>query len=389
MFAASLIPIRTFSPSENTLPMVEAVFDLFHGITFENACVIGAQHILPTTLQMFLSFFPRGLEPGNVFLIGKCYSTDGHTFKLMQDIGINVCLSSQSFKQGISFDELYQINIRNFLIEVKNKILSGGNKFKKIIILDDGGKLIRNLIDTFDCYAINMIGVEQTTAGYEELKQIKLSFPVVNVARSKTKLQFESPIIASTLAQQLYSKLGSSDFSKKRMLIAGNGAIGKAMFRVFKKNFKVDCFDTTPGKSSIELKNLKNELCEFDLIIGCTGKTFLNFSDSKFLKKGSVLISASSSDREFAAYEFQKGYKGHLDCHDDFEVDGIKIINCGFPVNFGNDASITDPPVFQLTRSLLSGAILSALVKDYPNTFITLNESLQNYIMNNYLNLYR
>ncbi len=384
MSMSSLIQPDLQTINASNLPMVEAVFDLFQDATFENTCIIGAQHILPTTLQMFFSFFSRGLDPKNVFLIGKCYSTDQCTFEHMLKLGITVCPSSLAFEKGISFDEAYKSNICLFIRKIKDDLFNSKNKFKKIIILDDGGKFIKIVMESFGSETLNMIGVEQTTAGYEELKQIKLSFPVVNVARSKAKIQYESPLIATTLAQQLYAKFAKKHPSSERMLIVGNGAIGKAMFNFFKHDFSVDCFDTDPSKSTIQHKNLKQTLSNYDLIIGCTGKPFLKYSDTNLLKKGVMLISASSSDREFSAFEFQKRHVGHLDCHDDFEIDGIKIINCGFPVNFGKDASVTDPPVFQLTRSLLCAAILSAFINDFPNRLIPLNERLQQSIVKNF-----
>lgn len=375
----------TFPVRIENLPMVEAVFDHFQEISFENTYIIGAQHILPTTLQMFSSFFSRGLDPENVYLIGKCYSTDFLTFERMKRMGMNICPSSVNFQKGISFDKIYKKNILLFLKEIKKKISQKNLNFKKIIILDDGGKLIHYSTQIFSSYALNIIGVEQTTAGYEELKQVKLNFPVINVARSKAKLQYESPLIAQTLAEELYSKFIIENFTSKKMLIVGNGAIGKAMFQAFKQNFEIDYYDANPSKSNISQENLKKSLSNYDLILGCTGRRILKFSDAKFLKTGTVLASASSSDREFSAHEFQNNYPGHLECHDDFEVNGIKILNSGFPVNFGKNPSLTDPPVFQLTRALLSAAILNALVSDYPNKIISLNDRLQTSIIDHFL----
>jgi len=381
MFAAASDQIEPFRLNEKLLPLVEAVFDQFEEISFEDVCIIGAQHILPTTLQMLSSFFSRGLDPSNVFLIGKCYSTDSLTFNRLINLGVNVCPSSHFFKKGFSFDEMYRKHIDSFLLNVKKHLLKMNSKFNTFIILDDGGTLIRKATAILDEEGTRIIGIEQTSAGYEELKTLKLKFPVINVARSKAKLQYESPIIAKTLAQQLYSRLSKPKTCNKRMLIVGNGAIGKAIYQTLKDDFKAQFYDCVSSKSSIKHENLRKELSQFDLIIGCTGTAFLKIEDYKYLKQGAILISASSSDREFSAYELQQRHSGSLKCHDDFEVEGIKVINCGFPVNFGNDSSITDPPIFQFTRSLLTAAILTGIFKEYPCKLVPLDENLQDLII--------
>ena len=78
---------------QRRLDLVESVFDFkkFHDL--ENVIIIGAQHILPSTLTMLESFFDRGLSPEKVFLIGKCYSTDFYTYEKLQELGIYVCPS--------------------------------------------------------------------------------------------------------------------------------------------------------------------------------------------------------------------------------------------------------------------------------------------------------
>jgi hypothetical protein len=90
--------------TKNRLDLVEFVFSFNQIPDLENIVVIGAQHILPSTLSMFESFFDRGLSPKKVFLIGKCYSTDFATYCRFKNLGVYVCPTSLNFDASNSFD---------------------------------------------------------------------------------------------------------------------------------------------------------------------------------------------------------------------------------------------------------------------------------------------
>ncbi len=112
----------------------------------------------------------------------------------MQKLGIDVCPSSLSFNSHIPFDQQYRFNIKKFVSQRTLKLKN--NQFKKIIILDDGGELIPE-VDSVLGKENRAIGIEQTSSGYHKLKNKILNLPIINVARSPAKLNYESPIIAS------------------------------------------------------------------------------------------------------------------------------------------------------------------------------------------------
>ncbi len=68
------------------------------------------------------------------------------------------------------------------------------------------------------------------------------------------------------------------------------------------------------------------------------------------------------------------------------EVDGKKLLNSGFPVNFCGDPAITDPPEFQLTRGLLVASIVQGLAGiDGPGRLVPLDRRLESLVKASYL----
>ena len=82
---------------------------------------------------------------------------------------------------------------------------------------------------------------------------------------------------------------------------------------------------------------------------------------SHLLRKNVILASISSSDREFDAVVLRRQFKDKItDCHQHLFVNGIYLMNCGFPVIFDSCYDTIDTIEFQLTRSLLLAGIFQA-----------------------------
>lgn len=374
--------------TKNRLDLVEAVFALSDQCELNDLIIIGAQHILPSTLSMLGSFFDRGLRPENVFLIGKCYSTDFNTYVQLQDLGVFVCPSSLSFNQLISFDLFYKYNIKNFAIQVISRISK--HKKCKIVVLDDGGDLISYINQYVDKKNFNLTSLEQTSSGYEKLKKLDLQVGIINVARSFAKLQFESKIVAKSAIQAIYEKLFNRDISPKNVVIFGNGAIGGALANGLEGLTNVSLADISPNKSDRPYEYYLNNLSNFDLIIGCVGKTILSKDQIKKLAPETTLVSLSSSDREFDIIDFRSQSKLIHSCHSDFECHNrVLVLNCGFPVNFNGDASKVDIKEFELTRSLLALGILQSLSHSLEKGFISLDHEIQLELIKKYSSKYK
>ena len=311
--------------------------------------LIGCQHLLPSTHLMLRSFFDNGLKPERTALIGKCYSTSPTTQALMREEGIYICPSSAQFDSHQSYDNQFQKNMSIFL---KNTI----DKLKiplhaKVIVLDDGGDLISIINKSASKFA-RVIGVEQTSAGYHKLANIDLKMPVVNVARCSTKLVMESSMVIEAQTQRITSALSSLGLKPNKVLIIGNGALGKYLTRSLRAIYDVVCYDKVARLSEIQEAHL--DISNFDLIIGATGNSTLAKEHFGNLKDNVVLASASSSDREFNAPYLRRKVRKINNCHTDLFMDGIHLLNCGFPINFQGDDEDTIPlEKIQITIALM------------------------------------
>ncbi|MGL5263686.1 MAG: hypothetical protein ACRDAI_03795 [Candidatus Rhabdochlamydia sp.] len=334
------------------MPLLEYVKSFHSSVSLKNVLLIGCQHILETTHMMLRSLYDLGLDPKNIFLIGKCYSTSHLVWQEMRQEGIQISSLSFFFESHLAFDEQFCDILVQFLKHVLSQV--DLSKFNKVILVDDGGQLLMLSMKFFKGYE-NIVGIEQTTCGYEKIKFSIPSFPIINVARSQAKLIFESPMIAEVVIKNIFKSRTVLKYGFKQILIMGHGSIGSAIHAVLKKEYLVQVYD-----KKIHKKDINEHLRVADMIIGCTGEISLPFSKHKYLKKGCVLVSASSSDREFDAVHIRRKCKNIKSCHDDIEREGISLLNCGFPINFDGNRNSVAPQKIQLTRALLMAALLQA-----------------------------
>ena len=333
------------------LAAVEYVKSFFAQNHLQNAYLIACQHILPSTHLMIRSMISLGLDRSRIALIGKCYSTNQTVMENMINEGIFVCRSSIEFDSEQSFDQQFQNSV-NFFFQAQIHRMKP-NKNAKIIILDDGGVLISAAQQIIERYP-NICGVEQTSSGYHKLAKLPLNFPVVNVAQSAAKLNFESPLIAKSIIYNLERKLNLSSATPKSILLIGNGAVGTALQQALKTQYthhKTTTYDIIKERSGV---TYYPDFSHFDLIIGATGSKMINLNYYSSLKKGAVLASISSSDREFDAVNFRKLSGKKWDTHDDVLCDHLCLLNCGFPLNFSGENNVSIPlKQIQLVCALL------------------------------------
>ena len=339
------------------LPLLSFTANFFEHVNLENTLIICVQHLYPTTYNMFNNLFQMGLKPGNLHIIGKCYSTDPSVYNQLKNDGVNISSKSMYFDSFTPYDLDFETYMSDFFDDIINTV--DFNKFEKIIILDDGGFLIQVANKKLP-HTLNIVGIEQTSAGFNRVKKKDVFFPVINTARSWVKMKYESPIIIELALRKLTSKINHLDPQPKKILIMGFGTLGKIVHKSLKNKYDLSSFDMDKTKSMISHKDLKNVLNQYDLIIGATGETSLPQENFKSLKNPVVLASISSSDREFDSTYLRRKTQQTYNCHSDLNIDGITLLNCGFPINFDKDYSTIDTDNFQLTRSLILGAVCQA-----------------------------
>jgi len=358
------------------LPLLDFTSKLFDKAEFDDYVVVACQHLLPTNFIMFNYLFKKGLKPKNTFIIGKNYSTHQPVVKSFEKQGVYI--HKYNYSSHKSFEKQFDQAISEFIEAISNRLKDSG---KKIIILDDGGRLIE-LIAKYKNLKI-FSAVEQTTSGYEKINKLNLKFPVINVARSQAKLLLESPYIARAVAKVLKEKLDSSKTSSKNILIIGKGSIGSALQSVLESEFNPSAYDIDTNKSDFTNQELLKILPNFDIIIGCTGKTVLTLKDKKYFKNTVILASSSSADKEFEAVKFRLFAPINNNPHQDIKLKGITLLNSGFPLNF-QGTEIEDWKEIQLTRALMFSAICISVIHKYRNGIVELDEKIQQQISENY-----
>jgi len=319
----------------------------------EDTYLFGIQHLSVTTALMFKALIERGMPSKQIFLIGKCYSSNPLAIKILRDLGVNISNHSCSFNSHLPYDLQFADYVSQFFLPLF------GRKSGKWIILDDGGELIK-CASTYKSNS-HVVAIEQTSAGYHRAKSLNLVFPVINVARAGIKLEYESQFIARMISRKtdeaITIHIPNPLFIK--ILVIGSGAIGKTIRKILSKKYSVDSFDSEESRSDFNKDQFDKRISGYDVIIGCTGNCSLPKEKHNLIKANALLISASSSDREFDSVEIRKKFPAYYQCHRTIKSDQFTLVNSGFPINF--DETFLDSSEFQLTRALLLTAIEQAM----------------------------
>lgn len=362
------------------MPVLEEISKgLFGNIRLENTLLIACQHILMPQYIMFQSFFDKGLLPSSTFLLGKCYSIDDKALNLFIKSGVNVHKASANFESHKSYDEQYQNYVKEFLTNISNNL--NFSKYDKVILLDDGGFLL-DFANKHLKSVKNVIGIEQTSSGFNRINNSNLRFPVFNVARSNAKLVYETPLIVNQFMKNLMYELNQLKRTPKKVLVIGKGSIGKEIVKRFRKDCEVYAFDILNEESDIG--ELSANIHKFDLIIGCSGKYSLPIQLYSKLKKNAILASVSSSDREFFASYLRFLAEQYKECHHNIKIRDVVLLNSGFPVTFTKHSIGSSARDMQLTMSLLFSAVCTSVTGNFSKGLVELNLNIQNLIINKF-----
>ena len=331
--------------------------------------IIAVQHLLRSTGSLIETVIRYGIKPQHIFVTGKIYSTNFETSVKLKKLGINVIESTVPDKLGyyISFLEKDVKLMWKELI----KVLTPGSK---IIILDDGGFVLKNVPDEV-LSKYKVFGIEQTTSGVRLQKSFK-NFPVIHVATSAAKRIIEPPIVSEAVKIQLGKKI--KELIPDVIGIVGYGNVGKAIANEFQKRYRILIYDSDEDlkkekKENIHFCRTKEELfSQSDIIIGATGH---DVSDLKWLKESygdKTLISVSSGDIEFNKILRNCGSQliDKLESPlQDLRIrtqNGfiLQILRGGLVANFTGKQDSSPGPVIQMTRGLLLAAVMQIIEKN-------------------------
>lgn len=345
-------------------PLLQDISNLYKSSngSFDQTYILACQHLLAPQAKMFELINKFGIPKENIFIFGKIYSTSNEIVDELQKENFNV--SKPIFNSKISFDQQHSENCKNELHNFLSSILSPS----KIIVLDDGGELLKVVNNEFKSLPkIQVIGIEQTSSGFRKLEYETIHFPIFNVARSSIKLIKESPIIADIGFRRILETIQTHTISEPRILVVGLGPLGNNMLLLSEqKNYFTIGYDKTHHgeKNIIDLVKENN----INIIIGVTGSNILNENEIEEIKniltQKLYLISMSSADREFPAIHIRENGGPSEKIHDDITYENIILVNNGFPITFKGNRFESTPEEIERTIGQLYGSVLEAITND-------------------------
>ncbi len=328
--------------------------------------LVCVQHLLETTGSLIQTLLSLGLDPKNIHILGKSYSSNPGVENRLRALGVNVAETGRQQHWGE-----YSTQLTEDVARLWTQVARGleAQRPDAIIVLDDGGFCIKGmprcLLD-----GVPVVGIEQTMSGLS-LLGVPPRFPVIDVASSAAKQWIEPPMIS----EAVLARLSSHRLSDSPIGVVGFGNIGKAMTEtlgrmqtsifVFDENTRSEESETTIFCNSLEELYSKSAT-----IFGCTGKDTLAGKDWwPKLTGEKLLISCSSQDLEFRsallslndgnhALVSQRQLTGEVTVP--LPEGKLRILRGGFPVNFDGSRESVPAADIQMTRGLLLGAILQA-----------------------------
>ena len=108
----------------------------------------------------------------------------------------------------------------------------------KIIILDDGGFILRSIPNDL-LMEHKIVGIEQTTSG-TRMQPAFEKINVISVATSEDKVTKEPPIVAKAVRLKIEPQI--KDLKPKAIGVVGFGNVGKAVSLDLSKDYKVYVF---------------------------------------------------------------------------------------------------------------------------------------------------
>ena len=360
------------------LPLLEVMMNVINPLALpnlENVAVIGVQHMLFTTASLIEMLIKLGIQPKNMYFMGKNYSTCTDVVDYLCALGVQ-CQQPLPQENLGNFSNHFKFNVSRLWHQFTHDLAV--RKFSALIVLDDGATCL-STFPTEIAESLPVIGIEQTTHGIKHPEVRTLPFPLIEVASSAVKQYLESPLIANTVIEKLTHFFPLLD-NKLRCGVVGLGVIGIAITKkLLALGFSVSTYDKSYEKNlsiarAARLTNIQELIKKSDYIFGCTGEDITQDLDLDALSGKKYFISCSSKDVEFLTLlkhiavsqnNQNNQNKMKLDVLDDIEYQAgnidVKIFKGGFPVNLDHSGESVPAHHIQLTRALLFGAVLQGI----------------------------
>lgn len=261
----------------------------------------------------------------------------------------------------------------------------------RILVIEDGGFVAPALHRVYPSLLESTIAVvEQTTRGIMNLEDLQresgqpLKVPVLSVAGSKLKGEFEPPYIGKAVVQNIERLVPNLALNGRKAVVLGCGTIGREVLSWLRKNHAdVRAFDTDPTRrlavqqEGYPLADTSQQAVEGrSIIIGCSGRTSVDSSTIAAMAHGCYVVSASSEQYEIAVDELSRQASRTAELRLLGRLIGttyvlppnsreINVLANGYPINFWGMNSMPEQ-ASDLIMSLLLLASAEVAQGSYP-----------------------
>ena len=351
------------------LPLLEAIASRQSTVIqrrLTQTLLVGVQHLLETTGSLMETLLRLGLRSENTLLLGKAYSSNADVVAELRGRGLLVDKGSLPTKPG-GFEEVFRRDVDRLWNRALEKLRSGG--YTNLVVLDDGGRCLAKVPQEVHQLA-RVAGVEQTTGGLAwggDSSELR----VVEVATSGAKRVLESPMISRAVLGRLPAVDESIHWG-----VVGLGNVGGAIAsHLLKSGRTVRCFDHDPRimetyPAAIRADSFTQVIQDSEIVLGCTGDDLFAEGAAVEWRDGeTILVSCSSEDREYRSLLTAAAASGLLEEWTPlgpgrvrFADTRLRLLRGGFPLNFDGSRESVPAREIQLTRALLLGGLLQALL---------------------------
>ena len=309
--------------------------------------VLMVLHFLRDMLPFFEAAVALGLEPRNAVAFYKPYWYP-------QRDGVTEWLTAR----GCEVRHIDQLN--GYLAGLNSR---NAEDIGQVLVIEDGGYIAALMHDKFARLCGTTIGaVEQTTRGITNMRRWlrsadgrSLSFPIISVAGSSLKAEFEPPYIADAVVRNLKRMLPDVALRGKPAAVLGFGTIGRALAEKLRdEGVLVTVFDARQESM------LQAEQDSFTgeesgpaaargkrFVFGASGQCSVDAEVIAALSHDTYVVSASSDQYEIDMRELEqlKTDSGPVKGQGDGESIGtdyvlpadarrVHVIANGYPINF-------------------------------------------------------
>jgi len=360
-----------------TLPLLDKIVEDLDGkkpLAHKN--LLWVTHVLASTYALSVALRQAGVAASASIVVGTPYGTNDTVKATLIDDGFDVrkpALDPKAYRAEVekAVDEMVKLHKKNH---------------HPVVVMDDGG-LVAEILRSDPKYK-DVMGafkiVEQTTRGITAAEQDTVSMPVINVARSKSKMA-EAALIGRAVAAKVLQGLKrlGKDLKKENVTVVGYGAIGaKIAAELRKAGALVTVVEPSAdrakkaAKAGFTVASKEQAFPKSNVVIGSSGVTSIGLTDLKRLPNGAVFASASSKRLEIDMEALEKAASSSHEIASDtplvtlptraYKLGGKEItaLGDGWPINFDGDVEDIPPEEIQLTRAvMLAGAIQAGSVK--------------------------